>query len=274
MSFIWLSACTPLSEFGYQTASNSGTPVLNVGGIGDLYRDKEIERVNVMVVHGMGGFPRERFEDLSDHIAGALGAGNCKSRVITITQKGGFDPGDGADRACPQNDKKAATEIANAATGQVHLRQYKSASSDKTINFYLVNWSFSVTPLKDDLLNIDEQDWIQDLRVKPFTNLAKLDFMNDRVADAFLYTGIKTDDINHVIDTTAKQIVKHSSDQNHRNAVIAISLGSAIVNNSIELGFEPRIQRLVPDFNANLCRVYLLANQIPLLQLGQETRTI
>lgn len=258
--FLLLVACGRLNEFEHRVAKDEA---LNVGGLMELTESEELDRVNVLLIHGMGGFANRDEITLPDEVAESLNfsTDSCKSRQVYIGSSGITRPKGYSD--CGKN---VNIDDSSNIDGRVVTREYTRADG-KQLNFFNVFWSNSVTSEKFYLQAVDMQNWIQDLRVRRYTDIAKYRLMNDNLADALLYTGNKRQEIDRVASLSANWIASDSRGTRHANSIVSFSLGSAIVNNA--LGFTNRKQS--NDFNNKLCRVYMLANQIPLLELGSDT---
>lgn len=239
-----LAACMRLHECRVNVAA--GEPP-DFGGIRQLAENTE--RLNVLLIHGMRGYAGNDAKEIPALIAGALGFGEGKSNYFYI------------------KDTNEQT------VGCVHRIFYtKTPDQNSKLKFvavYILDWTYSTFFDKYQLIEDDDQEWIAALRLEGYTNLAKRDLMDDSLADAILYTGKRRKRIDHVFNETVGEINRDSSGSAHRNVIISFSLGSIITARGLsELSYP--LGPAEKTFNSHVCKVYFLANQIPLLALGIE----
>ncbi|MBG6143616.1 hypothetical protein IWQ51_001739 [Labrenzia sp. EL_142] len=265
-----LSSCTSLDEFGYVVQQSS----LNAMGLSDLTEFPSTQRTNVLMVHGMGGYARNDDVQLPNEIAKRLGfrLSTCKTRVYFVREASTNTSN--ISRPCtsktkaidPSGSQTGDTSELSSVIGRIRTREYINRSGKK-LSFFVVYWGNSVAVEKYKLRQIDDQEWVQSLRVTPYTKFVKLQLMDWNIADALLYTGSKNKPIDRVINEAVKWVNLDSIGENYHNSIISFSLGSAIVNNALVYSQRSGNE----EFLKHVCSLYFLANQIPLLELGKDT---
>jgi hypothetical protein len=215
-------------------------------------------------------------------IAGALGFGEGEWYYFTIEYPekscqtvGLVDSEEEAQRLreveLPVSPGSAGRAVPCPTAGYVDRIFYAKTpdqnSKLKYLAVYILDWTPSTQDDKTQLINDDDQEWIGALRLKGYTDVAKHDLMDDSLADAILYTGKRRTRIDYVFNMALSKIEEDSPGSTHRNVIISFSLGSVITLRGLSeisypLGPEEK------SFSSHVCKVYFLANQIPLLALG------
>tara|TARA_E500000318_G_scaffold34329_1_gene33617 strand:- start:494 stop:1768 length:1275 start_codon:yes stop_codon:yes gene_type:complete len=244
---VFLTACTkPLKHFQSQLP-NSYTEKSAPGLQHTLDKHK---RLNLLLIHGMGYYSNSDDKTVPDQIA--------KSLRMDMTTKHEVDFW----------DWYLHPDYGLLVAGYIRRVSYKSADGSKTVTAYSLYWQSAVRIDKDELESTDKQKWIEDLRESKFYNIAKHDLLNRKVADAFLYTGKRQKIIDLIFNWALERIEQDSlSNSRHANAVISFSLGSAITAKNLALASVSHDQT---NFGKNICQIYFMANQIPLLSMGFE----
>lgn len=243
-----------LNEFHVQGSSPDTPP--SFSGLGSLLESAADlagaapQRLNVLMVHGIGGYSGRDDVELPRLIGERLALREVRDdgffKIIS-------DPSGGAE-----------------AVGRIRRMVFGGpAGGDpgRTLAVYVLYWSHATRADREKLIEDDRQDWVEQRRLRAYTDGAKQDFLNYRVADAFLYTGKRREVIDYVFFKTLKIIDADSGPHDYRSAVIAFSLGSAIAARGLEGLAYPK-EKVVEDFSARTCKLYFMANQIPLLAMG------
>jgi hypothetical protein len=175
--------------------------------------------------------------------------------------------------------------------GSVQRTRYRKINGASELTFYELSWAEAVKPLKIALLELGtppdyrETSPLEDRRAR-LNSKAKA-FLNTHPADAVIYSGelgaTLRQDVEQTIcimtrvSPTAGAMCDFNAPEKQQPliAVISRSLGSALVFDTLyELGDEARAKsasRRVTALNvaAATTHVFMLANQMPLLELAQ-----
>lgn len=167
------------------------------------------------------------------------------------------------------------------------VRSYQHAESGKFLQFYEVTWSPLAEELKFPRLRYDGQ--ADATRNRAWLNSAMKRHFNDKLSDAVFYLGAGRRAVETVMlealcrmwraDATISLESQSScvfdptgsGIDTNRYAVIAESLGSQITFDALR---SEKIQPLVDTALSYTDSVFLLANQLPLLELGQQVPSI
>lgn len=267
--FLTTGCIKTVNEFRVVGDANPPAPPPQFNGLKALFDTHDYDSVSVMLVHGMGGYavygkkkngknPPADDKIVPAFLREALGF----DKLVSTGHKNLYYPPKDVS-ALEDGPWKKPDAPTSDWVGYLKGKRYTRADG-KTLTIFTLHWDVSVRNAKTQLTNDDDQSWVRETRLKTYTDKAKLFLMDELLADAILYTGIKHKQINSAFSQASALVHKVSPKTNHANAVIAFSLGSAIASDALSL---PTAQSL-DGFKANLCKVYFLANQIPLLNLG------
>lgn len=179
-----------------------------------------------------------------------------------------------------------------AADGVLKSVTLKSPDGAKTVTITEVTWSPITTVLKQQLL---EYDTINDLSKKRawFNRYLRKGLVDDGFSDALAYAGEPGERIRNVVwkaicySMTGKLSDIDACDlgtDNHRFAFITHSLGSRIVFDALHVGDEEKAKAAhdknfslmqkfdaIKSVSAKTVALYMLANQLPLLEMAGVT---
>jgi hypothetical protein len=250
---------------------------------------KDTQHLHIIVVHGISkhhpGWSGEFYQVLAESLGVKPvdnGWGDCT-----------FIDGVGKVDDVSQCSDGSAPPKADGVLKSVTL---KSADETKTVTITEVTWSPITTALKDTLLAYDKESDLSRMRAKINKSLRE-SLVDDGFSDALAYSGEAGKRIRDVVwkaicySMTSKKDGSNSCDMgngDHRFAFITHSLGSRIVFDALHVG-EKEIKgatksnnvsllkkyETVARVSANTVAIYMLANQLPLLEIvgapdGQE----
>jgi hypothetical protein len=216
-------------------------------GILDARTIKEQQsRVDLLVVHGMCHHDASWVDETVQDLARASG--------FSVSQAG-----------------RPPEALAN--NGELYFAELRQG--DRTIGVYTVVWSPVSRPAKEELCyDVTKPtpscpaSTPKSKQRRAFLNaLLKNTFLNDCLADAVHYLGSTGG--ARIRATMADALQRVGA---HPTFLIAESLGSKIVFDTVAMELESTERRSqAVSFAENLERVYLLANQLPLLALGDSS---
>ena len=238
-----------------------------------------ITTTKLMVVHGIG-----------KHATG------YSTRLVdNLIQKMGFDVLHEEDKLLPIKDPR----IPHRILGYLHVENYTNQERSHNLLVYELTWS-SYIEEKKKYLEYDDVSESAIMRASINSGIKK--FFNERVTDPMIYLGAEGKGILASVSQSICWMLQpdwrtigHSTDGycdantiknidhiRHENYFFATySLGSHIVvrglehmNLSAEEGDMQRKQLLQSIFRDKILTVFMLANQLPLIQLGSETSKI
>ncbi|MDP5134217.1 MAG: hypothetical protein NWQ54_25320 [Paraglaciecola sp.] len=201
-------------------------------GILDVIKSSD-KNVNILFVHGMRGYSYTN--GVSD-----------PCRVAT-------DIRDGLNTT--------PLEVESSEKGELFCQGFLNYK-DKKILIMPNYWGALTNLPKYDLAEYDNDPKITEYRTK-ITSLVKDNLINDGFADAVMYTGNLR---QAIIDNVSNSILlMQSKNPNSTTIIVTFSLGSKIVLDTIK---QLQDKNSLGDLKNNVEMVYLMANQIPLLNTG------
>lgn len=244
------------------------------------------KRLNLVVVHGMGTHPAGYSDSWVARVAGRLGLGADT----------GFDP---KTIHILRRDGKGLAGFLKVS--QFATRSPSSSVRGKLLRVYEITWSPTTESLKRTAFKYDDEYKVPRAS---FNRALKRDLMNDSFGDAVLYIGTQAmkDAIQYPVEQALCIVTNDSALDNAKDgagaafcefaphldkdfgfAVLTHSLGSAILfdvmqrlteGQSTSLGGEDSQQSTenakatVKEFENGIYHVFMMANQIPLIQLA------
>lgn len=206
--------------------------------------------VNVVMIHGMGGYSYGDPDTLKNAIVNQLQL--CKS---------------GPD---------CVREIVGESTGSPYYygdltkEEYRSLCNGKTVRFYVINWHPTVDAQKKRLYQIDRH--MSARREKSIQEI-KTTLINQTSADTFLYFSAFRSEMEHPIIQSIRWIVEDSKSLSSTdNFVVGYSMGGTLfINSVISMRHgEASNQEIAKNFISNTAAVYFLSNGYPLAELVED----
>lgn len=183
--------------------------------------------------------------------------------------------------------------------GEINVTRLTDAERRRDLLFYELTWSPITQPDKDLLAFDKEQDYV--LR-RAALNQAMRTFVNDVAPDPLAYAGQKrepilvaiTQSICWVVSRSWSELPELTEGQNCSAelpgvgsrvglddfVVISHSLGSRAVIDAIQrltnlpVSADPSLRRIADDFRNRDLQVFMLSNQLPLLEAGREGQQV
>lgn len=153
----------------------------------------------------------------------------------------------------------------------------------KTVTITEVTWSPITTALKQKLLAYDKVCDVSKSRAWA-NKFLRENLVDDSFSDALAYVGEPGERIRDVVwkgicySMTGKLTDGEACDlgqDNHRFAFITHSLGSRIVFDALHVGEDRLLQTkkyaAIAEVSSNTVALYMLANQLPLLEMADDT---
>ena len=242
-----------------------------------LDRQAKNTSLKVLMVHGIGEHLQGYSTRMSENLASALtlNVANARFKEITITTK----------------------EYPNEDLGKLRIQRYVNEDESKEMLFYELTWS-PISEQEKDIIAFDDSGE-HSFRRASVNNTMK-GFMNSHISDPLIYLGAAQTKIHvSVLSSLCWMISRDWDDldehtQEHCSAeradfenvlddeyaFISHSMGSRIVTDSLQALVEYIEQEMQADPDEDLeyfvdymqnkqIPVYMLANQLPLLQLGR-----
>jgi hypothetical protein len=183
--------------------------------------------------------------------------------------------------------------------GEINVSRLTDAAHRRDLLFYELTWSPITQPDKDLLAFDKEQDYV--LR-RAAVNQAARSFVNDIAPDPLAYAGQKREPILVSVGQSICWVVSRSWSElpelteNTRCGpdlpgigsrvdlddfvIITHSLGSRATLDALQrltnlpIAADPRLKRMADDFKNREVQVFMLSNQLPLLEAGREGQQV
>nr|MBS0019208.1 hypothetical protein [Gammaproteobacteria bacterium] len=233
----------------------------------------------VLMVHGIGKHLPGYSGRLRDNMASALGLNVVQEKFKEFTL---LPPP-------PRPD----LDLGDAALGTLRVHRYTNKEESRELLFYELTWSGITEPLKEAILAYDNSEEYAYQRAS--LNRAMKAFINSHIPDPIIYTGntqlqiltavsqslcwMASSDWNelpsegrHRCDPLNEKLATHLRED--ELTIITHSLGSRIVLDGLQAMAQSALRRradaaaLAQAMQDKTIPVYMLANQLPLLQLG------
>ena len=235
--------------------------------------------VKVLFVHGIGTHAPGHGTALRQNLASALGLDARAPR--------------------PKRIVIAHPKFPGQDLGEINVTRLTDAERRRDLLFYELTWSPITQPDKDLIAFDKEQDYV--LR-RAAINQAMRSFVNDVAPDPLAYAGQKREPILVAVTQAICWVVSRSWSElpeltegrycgaelpgvGSRVAlddfvVISHSLGSRAVLDAMQrltnlpVSSDPKLQRIAADFRNRDIQVFMLSNQLPLLEAGREGQQV
>ena len=238
-------------------------------------QEGNVERpLKILMVHGIGEHLPGYSGRLTNNLMAALGLDVRELQTKTITLR---DP-----------------EFGEADIGLLTISRFTNERKDRTVLFYELTWS-SITDKEKKIIAFD--DTVEHNFRRASLNATLKEFFNSRVSDSLIYMGeprtkilssvrqsfcwMSSSDWENYEETAARSCDFRSINMqknilNEDYVVISHSLGSRIVIDTASYFGDLRQKQNSTsnadqdDFSKINLRLYMLANQLPLLEMGRE----
>ncbi len=191
--------------------------------------------VDLVFVHGMGGYSEGDPDQITDHLAAEL---SLIENVANVSQL----------------SSSARRRVFEDASGNMKLRSYTLRWSDLT---FFPKAVLRSTDVSDERLALHDQ--------------VKQSLMNSNLADAVIYLGSFKSEIQARVRSDLTSVLNDAGGQERPIVLVSFSLGSKILLDVVDQmrdgGGEDK--RLADTFADRSSVFFMLANQIPLLELGE-----
>ena len=267
-----LSAChTPLKHHQVDAQFNGINPSYDSASkkIKTYAPDKEVK---VLIVHGMGGASPAYANPLVTNLAKKLGLKPCSQESCIV------------DQGIKRN------EIPH---GNIRIYSFL-APNQIEFTFYALQWSPLTTPLKNKL-NFD----LLDPQRSEMNQAIKAGIIDNGFVDVVAYLGLRKDSIQYAVRTSLCVVARKKSDayrakenvacdlsavspgnlEGKELQIITYSMGSFLVFDTLretvkqgQSGSDEqksKAAKAAQTIGKKVARIYMLANQLPLLELSQ-----
>ena len=233
----------------------------------------------VLMVHGIGKHLPGYSGRLRDNLASALGLNVVQEKFKELSLLG----------PPPRPD----LDLGDAVLGTLRVHRYTNKEASRELLFYELTWSGITEPLKEAILAYDNSEEYAYQRAS--LNRMMKAFVNSHIPDPIIYTGniqlqiltavtqslcwMASSDWNdlpseglHRCDPLNEKITQHLRED--ELTIITHSLGSRIALDALQAMAQSALRRradaarLIQAMQDKTIPVYMLANQLPLLQLG------
>ena len=241
--------------------------------------DSNRPEVKVLYVHGIGTHAPGHGTALRNNLATQLGLEVRAPR--------------------PKRIVVAHPEFPGQNLGEVNVSRLTDTAQRRDLLFYELTWSPITQPDKDLLAFDKEQDYV--LR-RAAVNQAMRSFVNDIAPDPLAYAGQKREPILVSVGQAICWVISRgwselpeltentwcgpdlpgigSRLELDDFAIITHSLGSRATLDALQrltnlpLAADPRLKRMAEDFRAREVQLFMLSNQLPLLEAGREGQQV
>ena len=193
----------------------------------------------------------------------------------------------------------ASPNFPNQNLGEINVTRLTDEERRRDLLFYELTWSPITQPDKDLLAFDKEQDYV--LR-RASLNQAMRTFVNDVAPDPLAYAGQKREPILVAVTQSICWVVSRSwselpelTEGQYCGAdlvgvgsrvtiddfvIVSHSLGSRAVLDAMQrltnlpVSSDPKLQRIADDFRNRDIPVFMLSNQLPLLEAGREGQQV
>lgn len=213
------------------------------------------KQLDVMLVHGMCTHEANWAEPLADHLAQEIDA---QARPVS-----------------------SGRPVIEAARGQIGVRWHEREAAGGKLHFAEITWSPVFAELKRQLdfdMTGEANDCAADAECRPrrakLNGMLKDKLLNDCLADVVIYQGESRDAMRSRMVVALQEFAERSGDGAVPLAIVSESLGSKIVFDALlQMLDQPpslRAQTAGVRIGSRLAAVYMLANQLPLLDLAEQ----
>lgn len=191
--------------------------------------------VDLVYVHGMGGYSPGDPDRITDHLVGSL-------------------------------DLSEINETGRAVNGSIKRREFVDHTGETRLRSYTLEWSQLTSVPKLFLQAGDRPEGRLKLHEQFKQNL-----MNWNLADAVISIGSYGDTIDSKVQQDLEYVLTDTRDKERPIVLVSFSLGSKILLDVLDRMRRQtsKEQALEAEFSSRIRLFFMLANQIPLLRLGE-----
>ena len=208
--------------------------------------------VNVVMIHGMGGFSEGDPQTL-------------KCAVVNCLR---------LRKTAPDCVREVIGELSGQPYyyGNLKREEYRDPCSSKTVRFYTIDWHPTVDTQKQRLIEMDKP--MITCREKSIQTL-KESVINNTTADTFLYFSSFRPEMEHPIIQSIRWIVEDSGNESEtENLVVGYSMGgNLLINSVISMLYNKTDEsntKIAKTFIDDTAAVYYLSNGFPLAELVED----
>ncbi len=232
-------------------ATCSGCYSLNVSvidgpfdGITDAVDRSEV--VNILIVHGMGGYSTPDPQQIIDETVSKLSL--CSQEEV---------------EPCP-----ILHPVTNQLLGYLLRQDFKQMHTSKQVRIYTLHWSDATSHVKQRYVGYDNLETNNPHRLS-LNHSFKRDLVNSNLSDVVLYLGDYGDTML-IPFMEAIRIIDKSvpEDDKYELILISFSLGSLMLLDAVDALFESGLCKH-ERFCESVSTFFMLANQVPLLLMGK-----
>lgn len=233
-----VSSCTTLKEFPVNSPFDGIETALN-----------RESKVNVFIVHGMGGFSEKDPDILTKTIEIQLSLQKCGPVCV----------------------RDIFNEETGNSYGTLTRQDYSGICSNKKVSIYVLDWTDTTWEEKSRLRYYDESCLVSKKRLQ-FISDFKKDSINNSIADTVLYLSSFKNEIYYPFAQSVRWIEEDSSDTPcYENIIVSFSLGGFIFVDALDNMQENAVESsdvIVKDFINHMSAFFSLSNSFPLFELA------
>lgn len=242
-----------LLAFLVVVATCSGCRHLNVWEIdgGSFAGIKEaVDRsdvVSILIVHGMGGYSTPDPQQIIDATV---------SKLSLCSQEDG-------------EPRPIRHPVNNQLLGYLRRQDFKQIHTSKQVRIYTLHWSDATRSVKEQYVGYDNLKTNNPHRLS-LNHRFKRDLVNRNLSDVVLYLGAYKDTMLIpfkesilIIDRDVPQ------GDDYELILISFSLGSIVLLDAVEALVQDELCKISEGFCNSVSTFFMLANQVPLLLLGE-----
>lgn len=241
-----VSGCSRLNEFA---VIGDHEKAVSFSGISNVL-DRE-KHVNVIFIHGMGGYA-------------CPGKPICDPAPIIQRIQAQYP------HLKPSGGDYYSLEYEGMLIGSLSQQRTGSDDGRMTVDYYVLDWSWTVLAAKDGLKE-DDEDKNSQYRLGQM-NEVKRSLVNANLADAALYMGSYKNAMQRPVAKALSIIANNSAQQNRANVIVTFSLGSSMTFDTIEklvTSSDQNMRAQAGTLRDNTRLFFMLANQLPLIALSE-----
>ena len=173
-------------------------------------------------------------------------------------------------------DSRTNFSLQNHPMGELRISQFTNSGATSRLRVYELTWSEITQPWKEKQFGNDESEFHRKERVLVNRSL-KSGIMNDGFGDAVLYAGSFRQHMQYPIMQAVMRMLADQPDPDDEVAIITTSLGSYMTLDTLArmsrgfkiMGEAPFKPERVRDLLDQITQIFMLANQVPLLELSE-----
>lgn len=239
------SACSRLNV--YKTFGDNFRENQKFNGIKDITSNPDNKHLNILFIHGMGGYSNNDPEPLVESI---------KKQYPYLKQVGSVET----------NKLKHEGRV----VGVLSITKTESKSRDRSITYSVLDWGAVTYDIKN-VIKCNDKDIHYDTTDRLSVTKAIRSFINHNIGDVALYAG----DYKTAMQIPVRLAIKHIGGKHNNipNIVITFSLGSTMLFDTLYKMTEEkgRAKLAANALKNNNKLLIMLSNQIPIIHLSEIT---